>query len=389
MARREVLAWRRARITCLLSLALLAIAGCAAATSASVTASGSTLKIYTSAPANAGDQALSQDIVDAERLALAQGGDHIGRFTIALQTVTGKVSDNARAAIQDTGAIAYLGETAPSASSGSLGITNAADLLQVTPNDTALELTQPTAAVSGSPSVYYESLGTYGRTFARVVPSSSFEAKAQVQEMQSLGVKRLYVSDDGDPYGKAIALAVQQDAPQRGISLASTAGGADAVFYGASSVTSAAHEFNTLAQSGPTVKLFGPSALYSTAFAAGLSPSARNVYVSAPGFLPQDLTPSGRKFVSDFRAAYGHVPGEEAIFGYEAMSAVLGVLNEAGSAANNRATVVRDFLSIKNRPSVLGTYSINVNGDTSLGPFVFGRITDGKLIPFRFVQVQG
>ena len=44
---------------------------------------------------------------------------------------------------------------------------------------------------------------------------------------------------------------------------------------------------------------------------------------------------------------------------------------EAASGANNRQTVVKDFFAIKNRSSPLGTYSIDKNGDTNLGPLVF------------------
>jgi ABC-type branched-subunit amino acid transport system substrate-binding protein len=378
---------RRAVIAC--ALALLA-AGCAAAGSSSVTVSGSALTIYASAPLVPGNPQLSQDVLDAEQLALQQAGSQFGRFNVKLVPLTGRPSDNARTAIQDTTAIAYLGEIAPGASADSLGITNAQDLLQVSPTDTALELTQPTSAVSGSPGVYYESLKTYNRTFARVVPSTALEAKAQIQEMRALGVRRLYVADDGSPYGKAVALAVRQDASPAGVTVVSSQAGADAVFYGASSATTADRTFDSLAQSSPTAKLFGPSALGGTAFAAGLSADAQpRTYVSAPGFLPKSLTAAGRKFVSDFTAAYHHAPAEEAIFGYEAMAAVMAVLHEAGSSANNRATVVHDFFAIRNRSSALGTYSINVNGDTNLGPFVFSRFKGGTPTPFRFVQVQG
>ena len=46
-----------------------------------------------------------------------------------------------------------------------------------------------------------------------MVPSASEEAKAQVAEMKSLGVNKLYVGNDGSDYGKAIADAVSSDAP--------------------------------------------------------------------------------------------------------------------------------------------------------------------------------
>jgi hypothetical protein len=38
---------------------------------------------------------------------------------------------------------------------------------------------------------------------------------------------------------------------------------------------------------------------------------------------------------------------------------------------------------------VLGTYSINANGDTSLAPFVISRVKSGQLVPYRFVSEQG
>ena len=108
-----------------------------------------------------------------------------------------------------------------------------------------------------------------------------------------------------------------------------------------------------------------------------------------PGFLKADLTPAGSAFVTLFESTYGHAPAVQAIFGYEAMSAVLSVLKQAGTSANNRTTVVHDFFAIKNRQSVLGTYSINSNGDTSIAPFVFSRVQGGKLVASKFVQAQG
>ena len=54
----------------------------------------------------------------------------------------------------------------------------------------------------------------------------------------------------------------------------------------------------------------------------------------------------------------------QAIFGYEAMSAVLAVLKQAGTGAGSRATVVSDFRTLHDRQSVLGTYSIS-SGDTT------------------------
>jgi len=393
----SVLVWSRERfrarvVTAGAGVVLAAtIAGCAAASSASVTVSGKSLVIYASAPAGAASDPTLQDVLDAESLAFQQKQGEVTAYHVAFHTIeSAKLSNNARTAIEDKSTIAYLGEIQPGASADSLGITNALDVLQVSPTDTALELTVSTSAISNTPGRYYESLSTYGRTFARVVPNTELEAKAQVQEMQSLGVSKLYVTDDGSPYGTSIALAVR-NAAAPAITVVSSESGADAVFDGASSASAAIRTFNTAAQSDPAVKLFGPSALDDGTLVAGLAPSTRNVYISTPGFLPADLGTTGRTFVSNFTAMYGHAPAPEAIFGYEALAAVMDVLREAGTGAGNRATVVRDFFGIRDRSSVLGTgtYSINANGDTSLAAFVFSRLRGGKLVPFKFVQPQG
>jgi branched-chain amino acid transport system substrate-binding protein len=380
----------RGRAACAWALVAAGLAGCTSGGSANstVTVSGDHLTVYLSA-ASTDQPQVAQDVLRAEQLAFRQGPTRVGTFSIRYFTVRGNtISAQARTVIQNKSAIAYIGEVVPHSSYASLGITNAVDLLQVSPTDTALELTQATTAVPDAPDTYYESLGTYGRTFARVVPNSGDEAKAQVQEMQSLGVTKLFVASDGSAYGAAVANAVKRDAGG-GITVTSTRADADGAFFGSASPALAARFFNSTAASNPSAKLFGPSALDAPAFTGAVSPTVRNLYISVPGFLKPDLTPAGRTFVADFTAAYGHAPAVQAIFGYEAVSAVLSVLKEAGASANNRGTVVHDFFAIKNRQSVLGTYSIDANGDTSIAPFVFTRLQGGQLVPVKFVQAQG
>ena len=284
----------RGRAACACALLTAAVAGCTSSGSAnsSVTVSGNVLTIYVSAAPTDQPQ-VAQDVLDAEQLAFSQSSHAVGGRTIRMLTVRGStISAQARTVIQDTSSIAYLGEIVPGSSYASLGITNALDILQVTPTDTALELTQATPAVANAPDGYYESLSTYGRTFARVVPTSGDEAKAQVQEMQALGVSKLYVASDGSDYGAAIANAVTHDVGG-GITLVSGAAAADGVFYGSASPAVAARFFNRVAGSNPSAKLFGPSALDAPAFVSALSPAVRNLYVSVPGFLKADLTPAG------------------------------------------------------------------------------------------------
>ncbi len=364
-------------------LAVIALAGCSTTQGgSSVSVTGQTLAIYASQPPGGAGGQTAVDVLDAEHLAFQRNGSTIGKFHLQFFKLHGaELSDNARTAIQNKSAIGYLGELQPGTSQLSLQITNELDLLQVSPTDTAVYLTQPTAAVSGAPSTYYPSRSNYHETFARVVPTTAQEAKAVVAEMQTLHLSKLYVASDGSPYGASIALEVRQDAPSHGLTLVSGAAAADAVFYGGSPGSAARTALDQAATQSPSAKLFAPSALYDDTFVAGLSAAVqKNLYVSSPGFAPSTLTAAGRQFLLAFRSMFGHVPAPEAIFGYEAMSALLAVLKEAGSNANNRAVVVADFRSLHDRQSVLGTYSIT-GGDTSIAPFVFASPHAGRLVP--------
>jgi len=372
--------------------AALALAGCSTtAASSGSTVSGSTLTIYLSEPAGALTPE-QQDVISAEQLALQQMGSTVGKFTVKTDVVRGnELSDSARSAISDPTTIAYLGELEPGASGQTIGITNAQDILQVSPTDTAVELTQSVPEVSGSPGVYYESLSSNGRTFARVVPNTKLEAKALIGEMRQLGVKSLFIKSDGSAYGNALAGQLRAD--ESSITAATSVAAAGGVVYAGSATTGATATFNQAASSNPSVKLLGPSALDDDTFAAALSTAAQHdLYVSSPGFVTSDLPSGGQQFISSFTAAYHHAPAPEAIFGFEAMAAVLSALHKAGSSANDRGTVVKDFFAIRNHTSVLGTYSINSDGDISFAsgaPFVFSRVRAGTLVPFKAVQQQG
>jgi branched-chain amino acid transport system substrate-binding protein len=386
-------------------LAAIVIAGCGTASggTSAVKVSGSTLTVYASQPPGGSGGQVATDTLNAEQLALTQAGGHAGKFRVNLIKLNGgKLSDNARTAIQNTKTIAYLGELQPGTSQVPVEILNQQGVLVVSPADTAGYLTQGTSAVPGAPTKYYPSRSTYHETFARVVPNSAAEAHALVQEMHTLAVSKLYVASDGQPYGATVAQEVVQAAHQAGLSVVSgpptesvvKSSAADAMFYGASddspsAAKTAAALLNGVSTALPAVKLFASSGLNDARFVTALSPGTQGqLTVSAPGFLAKNLPPAGRQFVSSFQSAYGHRPALQAIFGYEAMAALLAVINSAGTTGNNRADIVSDFRDLKNRQSAIGTYSIN-GGDPSSAPFVLSRVQGGRLIPFRFLQLQG
>lgn len=387
---RRLLARGWALVGCACFATVTGAASCASTASTSASIKGNTLAIYLSVPPGTLSSE-AQDVLDAEQLAFSQSSARVGKFKLKLVRVTGsELSAHARQAIGDSRTIAYLGEIAPGSSADTIGITNAEDVLQVSPTDTALELTRSTPAISNTPTRYYESLATNGRTFARVVPTDGLEARAVVGQMQALGIKRVYVATDGSAYGTALRAALLSRAGSA-ISVVSAPTGADAVFYAGSSAGGAVAVFNQAAATSPKIKLFAPSALAQSSFVAKLSPAAqRNLYVSAAGFKPHDEP--APEFVSAFRNAYGHDPAPEAVFGFAAMQAVMHALQQAGDSAGTRSTVVHDFFAIRSFGTAVGGISIDKNGDVTIAggaPFLFSQVRGGKLIPQKAVREQG
>lgn len=381
---------------CVLIAAALAGCGTASTTGGNsvVTVTGRTLDVYASQPPGPPTPAVA-DTLAAERLALAQGRGKAGAFTVRLIDVHGReLSANARQAVEDSSTIAYLGELVPGTSHVSVEILNQQGILEVSPADTAAYLTQAIPPVSSSPTSFYPGHATYKETFARVVPSSGAEAKALVGAMQSQHAASVYVTSDASRYGRTLALQVSHAAKAAGLSAAGSPASAQAYFYGASSSSPSARAaairaFDGEAAAAPAARLFASSGLYDPAFASGLSSTAQaRLLVSAPGFLPRDLPAAGQAFVSAFTRDRGHAPAPQAIFGYEAMSALLADLAAAGSAANQRATVVADFRTLKRTGSAIGSYSIS-GGDPSGDPFILAHVRGGQLVPFQSLAPGG
>jgi branched-chain amino acid transport system substrate-binding protein len=369
---------------CLGALAL-GLSGCSSTTSKSnsaVTVTGSTLDVVATQPPGDPDQ-VDKDVLAGEQLALKQAGGKAGPFTVDLRVAHGtEVSASARSAVQDKKAIAYLGEIAPGTSGVSLQITNQVGLLQLSPTDTAVYLTQSTPGVHDSPGHYYPASGTFHRTFARVVPTTAQEAKALASDMRALHVAKLYVApSDGTAYGTSVVDEVRQAARAAGLTLVSGPNGADGIFYGGVDGPSAAQALDRLAAANPTAKLFASSALYDDTLMAKLSTAVqKNLYVSAPGLPVRGQSAAAMAFTSAFQSEYHRAPQPQAVYGYETMAALLAVLKQLGANANSRAQVVAGFRGLKNRQSALGTYSLT-NGDTDLASFVIAHPAGGRLVP--------
>jgi len=143
----------------------------------------------------------------------------------------------------------------------------------------------------------------------------------------------------------------------------------------------------------PGVKMYGPDGVAETTFAdpkeGGLPGDVANHVKVTVATLSQDkYPPEGQKFFDNYKSTYGKDPETYAIYGYEAMSLILDALKRSGDKANDRSAVNDALHSTKDKKSVLGTYSIDKNGDTSLTDYGLYTIKDGALTFDKVIKAQ-
>jgi len=407
----------RAAIACVLGVLGLGagVTGCGGDDKRSAVENGpDTLTIYSSLPLQGPGRARSRDMVNAIKLALREAGGKVGPFTITYvsldaaqpgaRTWSGdKVLDNARQAVRDLNAIAYIGERDSAATALSVPLTNEGHILQVSPSSTYDGLTRASRR-QGEPERFYPS---GERTFGRVVPADHVQAAALIGYMKGLGVRSLALLADRQIYGGGIADEVEKAAAGKDITVhhlgridalkddlsgparkvAETR--ADAFLFAGTTDTGAAGIFKAVAAAAPDMRLFGPAAVADHAFAAALPAAVqRRMHVTTSALPPRLLPPSARVFRDRFRTTFGHAPAPEALQAYEAANAVLHSIRTAGEEGNDRRAVTDAFFSIRDRESVLGRYSIDRFGDTSLSRYAGNRLSGSEFVLDKLLEVR-
>jgi branched-chain amino acid transport system substrate-binding protein len=385
-----------------------------AASSSAGAATGKRVRIYSSQPLQGATRGQAQSVINGEKLALRDAGGKGGGCPVdyvalddstaaAAQWEPGAVSANARKALGDDATIAYLGEFNSGASAVSLPILNEAPILQVSPSNTYVGLTKSQGAEPGEPAKYYP---TGERTYGRVVPADHIQAAAVVRYMRDEGVRTLYILNDKEVYGSGIARTVESGAKAAGIDVVANDGidtkaanqralaakigrsGADGFFFGGNTYGGAIQLWKDIYAANPTIKLFGPDGVAEESFYAEVGDPGRNTFITVSTLPPKYYPPAAQAFFKAYQTAYGTPPETYGIYGYEAMSVVLDAMSRAKDCADRRQ--VRDaFFATKDRSSVLGTYSIDADGDTTLTQYGGYRVQGDKLVFDRVINTGG
>jgi len=345
------------------SAALLAAIALGACSTAGGEAAGdATLRVYVSLPLSGSGAAEGQDAADGAELALAEAGGEAGGVAVEAVVLDDAEGDrwspveaaaNAREAISDSTAIAYLGELESGATRASLPITSEARLLQVSPGSSAEDLIAPFVGSDELPQVQ----SVAGRSFGRVIPGDSVQGEAAAVWAKELGWRRVSIARDGSDFGSVLADAFEDRAQELGIEV-SRGEGAPRTF---------------LAGDGEA-----PAALGSDVLLPPYSPVSGSAadFATSAALDPSHLPAAGQDFLRRFEAEYGRAAGRYAAYGYESMAVVLDAIERATDPAD-RSAVIEAFFDTPERDTVLGSSAIDELGETTLER-ISGYELDGK-----------
>jgi branched-chain amino acid transport system substrate-binding protein len=381
--------------------------------------SSGNVTVYSSLPLQGASRPQTTAMVNGIKLALKQANNKAGDFTIKYQSLDDSTaqagtwtpeatSANARRAAQDQNAVAYIGEFNSGASAISLPILNEGGLAQVSPANTAVGLTTDEAgADKGEPDKYYPA---GNRHYVRIVPKDTIQGAALATLMKEEGCGNAYILNDKEVYGAGLARNIESAAEQQQLEILGNDGidpkapnfrslaaklkseGAECFVFSGITANGAVQLYKDVAAALPDAKLFGPDGVAESGFAdpkeGGIPESvASRTLVTVATLSPDEYPPEGQKFFEDFEAAYGEDnPDPYAIYGYEAMRLVMDALERAGS--NDKQAVIDALFDTKGRQSVLGTYDIDENGDTTLTDYGVYKIEGGELGFDRTIKAQ-
>jgi branched-chain amino acid transport system substrate-binding protein len=370
--------------------------------------------IYASLPFTGATKEIAETISNAAKMAVEDftgGTGKIGNLTvefIALDDATaakgGWDADAEKAiairAANDPDAVAYIGPAFSGAAKVSIPILSPAGIVMVTPSATYPGLTKALEGLTekNEPEIYYPG-GV--RNFFRVVPTDELQAPATVEAFKKLNAKKIFVIDDSAAAGKGLAEVVAISCKSAGLdctqrtsitgkesdykTLAATikTQNPDAVYFSGSVQSQPGKLIGDIRAAGIKIPFIGADGIVSSDFIKDAGAAGEGTYATFGG-IPDEMRPAkGQDFIKRYKAKYGP-PQSYTLYGYECMGAILTAIKNAGS--KDRKAVLTAMSNLKDYDGILGKWSFDKNGDTSLTEFTVFRVEGNEWKFFTLVK---
>src|SRR5262249_28115666 len=194
--------------------------------------------------------------------------------------------------------------------------------------------------------------------------------------VRKLGEKRIALLSDSTRFGRTMATAFREAL----VGARVVRRGAQLLYY--AGVAGDEPRAATARFPGPVM---GSDALLEP-FGAGAAPVASLATSAAQD--PSQLPPAGQRFARSYQRRYGRAPERYAAYGFEAMAVALDSIRRAGYSGEQRPAVVGSFFATRGRRSILGSYSIDAVGNTTLPRLTGYRIRAGVPGSLRLLRIR-
>jgi branched-chain amino acid transport system substrate-binding protein len=354
-------------------------------------------------PLQGANRSLTTEMADAIEYMLEQQDWKAGDTVLGYQSCddstaqagswdSAKCSSNGRAYANNASVIGVIGTFNSGCAKLVIPIANRESLAMVSPANTYPGLTEGGPGTeAGEPDNYYPS-GT--RNYARVVWNDQFQGAANAQYAKELGLKKVFILNDGETYGLGIATLFSDYAKKLGIqilgnqkwdkkassyeSLASriSSSGADAVFLGGIVCNNGGKLIKDIKAGAPDVQLVGPDGWTPiSATIEGAGAAANGMYITQPGVPVDQLTGAGKEFVDGFTAKAGKAPNPYTAYAAQAAEVLITAIEKGGT---DRAAVSSALFETDVKDGIVGSFQIDENGDTTLGKVSVYQVKNGE-----------
>jgi len=381
--------WRGATVV-LVGLGLLASACGGTGTGGGGGGAAKTVKLYSSLPLTGPSRAQTLTVVNGIKMAMDENGGtngtgaKIGSITVEYESLddataakqswdAAQEAENGRKAAEDSKTVGYLGTFNSGAARISIPVMNKAGIPMISPANTATDLTLD----KSKDSVYYAS---GKRNYFRVIPNDNIQGLVGANWMAALNVKKVFIVDDTDLYGKGLADVFQSNAAKAGLTVVGREGapkadnfnalvtkikaaGAEGVYYGGIVDNNPAVLVKNLRAVDTKIVFMGADGIQCDEMIKQMGSAGEGVYATFGGVSVDKYTGIQADWLKKYKDKYKEDPQPYAIYGYEAANVMLKAIKDADGDRGKMIDSVKKIGT--NYDGVLGKWSFDANGDTS------------------------
>ena len=379
--------------------------------------SAQAVKIVSDLPLQGANRAQTTTMVNAIELAIEQRGGKAGDVKIEYESLDdataqagqwdeAKCAENAQSAAQDEDIVGWIGPFNSGCAAVQIPILNEAGLGMISPANTYIGLTKEGGEPT-EPDQYYP---TGERNYTRVIVADDKQGASGAALLEEENVESVYVLDDKETYGKGLADQFQEAAEDSGIEILGREGidgsasnyrslmnkikeaDPEAIYFGGIIENNAAQLIKDKVGAGmpnDEVLFVGPDGIFVDELLTQAGDAADGIYVTFGGLPESELSAEGQEFVETYESKYDDQIQPYTAYAYEAANVMLDAMERASEGGEvSRETVLKEIFATEDYEGVLGTWSFDDDGDTTLTELSVQTVEGGQFELDRVLDVE-